>query len=85
MNNMFYNCQSLKNIDNLDLDTSNITNFDNLFFECNALTSLNLKSLKTTNLNSTIKMFYKCQKLESIEFPENFGQQDLTVLKSLFG
>ena len=63
---MFYNCQSLENIDFLkNLDTSYIKDMSNMFAECSSLNMENI-SLKTNRVTNMSKMFYNCNNLISI-------------------
>ena len=66
---MFYDCNTLKNIEELKyLDTKNVNNFSHMFCYCNLLS--NIKSLETwdvSNGNNFSYMFSYCNGISNIE------------------
>ena len=50
MNNMFYRCESLKNIDLSNFNTQNVTNMNEMFSNCISLTNLVLSNFDTQNV-----------------------------------
>jgi surface protein len=59
MERMFYKCQSLTSIP--DLDTSNVINMNGMFSNCQSLTSI--PTLDTSNVTDMERMFYYCTSL----------------------
>ena len=55
MNNIFYKCKSLKNIDLSNFNTQNAINMSYMFYGCN---SLIMKILKNIKLSNIINFFY---------------------------
>ena len=46
MNNIFYECDSLTNIDLSNFNTQNVINMSGMFYKCNSLIKNNLISKK---------------------------------------
>ena len=74
---MFYKCNSLKNIKELEyLDTKDTNNFSSMFYKCSSL--LDIKGLENWNVsngNNFSDMFYRCSSLLDIKELEKW---DLT-------
>ena len=55
MNELFYNCENLKQIDLSYFDTRNVINMSGIFYGCKNLEYIDLKTFytnKVTNLNN---------------------------------
>ena len=83
LENMFYECQNLYNIEELRyLNTNFCTNFNGIFYGCPSLTDI--KALEKWNVSNGIDfggMFYNCNLLSDIKPLENW---DLSNCKSFY-
>ena len=72
---MFYNCESLQNIKELEyMDTRDISNFDWMFSECSLLSDINgLEKWNVSNGNNFSNMFSECSLLSDINGLENWN------------
>ena len=66
MTDMFYGCQTLKEIDLTGINTSNVLYMSEMFGNCYSLTSLDLSNFNTANVKNMNSMFYSCQSLTTI-------------------
>ena len=69
---MFYECDSLTNIDLSNLNTQNVTNMSHMFSQCNSLTNIDLSNFNTENVINMNSMFYECSSLTKIDL-SNFN------------
>lgn len=83
MNNMFYNCHSLKNVDTENLDTSKVTTMHQMFRDCHALEELDTSSFDTSKVTSMYCMFSKCYSLEELNL-QNFNTSKVTNMGYMF-
>jgi len=72
---MFYNCISLKNIEELELlETKEINNFSDMFSGCKSLSNIKgLENWNVSNGNNFSYMFYRCESLSDIKGLENWN------------
>ena len=61
---MFYNCNSLTNLNLSNFNTQNVTNMSGMFSNCKSLTNLNLSNFNTQNVTDMRDMFWKCNSLK---------------------
>lgn len=66
MSYMFYNCNNIKTIPKLNIDTSNVTNMYAMFNNCISLTSLDLSNFNTSNVTDMSNMFNNCNSLTNV-------------------
>ena len=66
---MFYNCSTLKNIDELKyLNVDECINFSNMFYGCSSLSDIKpLEKWKVSKCNNFSYMFYRCRSLPEIK------------------
>ena len=87
LNMMFYGCDKLETIRNMDKwDTSNVKGMRDMFAGCHALTSVDLSNFNTSkvfgeNMNS---MFYGCKSLTSLDL-SSFDTSNVTDMSDMFG
>lgn len=83
---MFYGCTTLKNIDDLKyLDTSEITDFSHIFFGCSSLENINsLENWDVSNGTNFQGMFAECSSLIDIEPLKKWKVFKNTNFKSMF-
>lgn len=75
MYDMFYNCQNLTSIP--QLNTSNVTNMYGMFHNCQNLTSI--PQFDTSNVENMNDMFYGCRKLKEIHMTGMKVSFDISV------
>ena len=75
---MFNNCSSLKKIQFISFDTSEVTNMNSMFKGCNSLEYLDLSNFNTTKVTNMQLMFYGCDKLKNIKGINNFITLNVT-------
>ena len=83
MNDMFYGCKALTEINSSDWDTSNVTTMYGMFYECSNLTSLDLSNFDTSNVTSIGSMFNRCNNLTSLDV-SNFDTSNVTDMYGMF-
>jgi surface protein len=84
MEDMFYNCKSLKEINfNNNFNTDNVINMAGLFHGCSSLEKLNLNNFNTNNVTDMSYMFHECFKLEEL-YVNNFYTNSLTGVRCMF-
>lgn len=67
LQNMFYNCQSVEQLDLSTWDANNVTTMNSMFNGCKMLSSLILPFSDTSNNININTMFYKCSSLKSLD------------------
>ena len=72
---MFYDCISLQNIEELKyLNTKEINNFSYMFYKCSSLSDIKaLQNWNVSNGNNFGGMFYKCSSLSDIKALQNWN------------
>ena len=83
INNMFYNCNKLTELDISNWNTSNVTNMQSMFKGCTNLTSLNVNNLDTSKTTSMLSMFRDCQSLTSLDL-SSFNTSNATSMAEMF-
>lgn len=81
---MFYNCNSLIDLNVNGFDTSNAEDFNGMFHGCNKLTQLNVKHF---NVNSALHMSYLfsgCRRLKVIDL-EGWNFSQVSDANEMFG
>lgn len=77
---MFFNCNSLKEVDLSRFVTSKVTDMSGMFGGCNSLKHINLSNFDTTRVSSMFSMFDGCNKLEYLDI-RNFVTNNVTTLQ----
>ncbi len=83
MDNMFYNCQNLAELDLSHFNTANVTSMRYMFIFCKSLTKLDLSSFDTGKVTSMFDMFDSCSKLESINL-SSFNTTKVMDMSGMF-
>lgn len=83
MQNMFYECRSLKSIDLSHFSTAHVKNMGRMFYRCSSLTSLDLSNFNTHNVNDMRDMFNGCSSLVSLNV-QNFNTANVTTMTNMF-
>ena len=83
---MFYNCVSLKNIEELKfLDTKEINNFSYMFYGCESLSDIKgLENWNVSNGNNFERMFIGCNSLSDIKGLENWNVSNGNNFSGMF-
>ena len=66
MAQIFYGCNSIKELDLSNFETSNVENMASMFYGCKSIRELDLSSFETSNVENMAQMFYGCKSLETI-------------------
>ncbi|MBP5682707.1 MAG: BspA family leucine-rich repeat surface protein [Bacteroidales bacterium] len=67
MRGMFYECESLSEIDLRYLNTSNVENLSYAFAGCKSLKKIDLSHLNTSNVTDMRGLFFECETLTEID------------------
>ena len=76
MSCMFWDCESLININLSNFNTQNVTNMRGMFGYCESLTNIDLSNFNTQNVTDMGDMFYGCNSLKK----ENIIVKDDKIL-----
>ena len=79
MNGMFYQCESLVNINLSNFNISNVANMGCIFYGCKSLTYINLSNFNTQNVSDMNGIFYGCQSLKI----NKLISKDIRIINSL--
>ncbi len=83
MNNMFYGCEALKELDLSSFNTEGVTKMNNMFNGCSSLKTLDVTSFCTRNVEDMSGMFFKCKSLTSLNLG-TFDTQRVTNMDRMF-
>ena len=83
MQNMFFNCTKLENLDLSSFDTSSITNFGKIFYHCTSLKSLNVSNFNTSNVTNFYDMFNGCSSLKELDV-SGFDTSKAVIMGNMF-
>ena len=81
---LFLNCSSLKEIEFISFDTSEVTLMIETFSQCKELEFLDLSSFNTSNVTDMQYMFNECQKINKIIGIDDFDTSKVTNMKNMF-
>ena len=82
-NYMFYDCNSLVDIDLSNFNSQNITKMDSMFFGCTSLININLSNFNTQNVIDMSGLFCRCNSLINIDL-SNFQTQNVINMSGMF-
>lgn len=84
--NMFYDCNSISNIDGLkNWDTSNVKNMSYMFDNCASLLNVDgLKNWNTSNVIDMSYMFYDCDSLLNVDGLKNWNTKNVIDMTHMF-
>ena len=80
---MFYECNSLTNLDLSNFNIQNVTNLRSMFSFCKSLRNLDLSNFHTQNITDMNRMFYDCKSLRNLDL-SNFNTQNVTDMSCMF-
>lgn len=81
---MFYNCDSLIDLNVDGFDTSNAEDFNGMFHGCNKLTQLNVKHFNTNSVLHMSYLFSGCRRLKVIDL-EGWDFSQVSDANEMFG
>ena len=86
LEDMFYECESLKNIEGLEfLNTEEVHNFKNMFYECSNLSDLKpIKNWDVSKGNNFEGMFGGCKLLKDLNGLENWNVSNGLIFYEMF-
>ena len=84
MSFLFNKCSSLKQVEFISFDTSQVTEMVAMFQKCEALEYLDLSKFDTANVTNMECMFNKCNKLKEIKGIENFDTNNVINMRAMF-
>lgn len=80
---MFYELESVLDIDLSMFDTSMVTNMKDMFWCCKSITNLDLSKFDTSNVTDMFNMFSSCYRLKSLDL-SNFNTSNVTTMGCMF-
>ncbi len=83
MGTMFAHCDSLRDLNISNFDTSKVTSMYWMFKGCSALEELDLESFNTSNVTNMRGMFLGCSSLQSLDL-SSFNSPNVTTTASMF-
>ena len=83
LRNMFYNCNSLNNLDLSYFDTSNVLSMFRTFCHCDSLDNINLSNWDTSNTTTMYGMFQLSPNLLRINL-DNFNTKKVSSMNAMF-
>src|SRR5574344_238285 len=83
MTSMFYECESLINVDVSNFNTSKVTNMGGLFYYCKSLTSLDVSNFDTSYVTDMSQMFDYCTSLTSLDL-STFDTSKVANMSNMF-
>ena len=83
MEEMFYDCRVLTNLNISGFNTSKVTDMSGMFSSCNALTSLNLSHFDTSKVTDMSDMFEYCRALRTLNV-SSFSGSNVQSTKDMF-
>ena len=83
MNDMFYKCEKLTNLDLSSFNTEKVTDMSEMFRECKTLETLDISSFNTSKCSNFSAMFYNCNQLLILDV-SNFNTSKATSFFCMF-
>ena len=83
MNQMFYGCSSLKELNVSNFNTSEVTDMSKMFSGCSSLKELNVSNFNTSEVTDMSAMFGNCSSLKELNVA-NFNTSEVTNMKEMF-
>lgn len=84
MKYMFYECQSLQELDFSNFLTSSVTSMAYMFSQCSSLTALDLSAFNTSQVTDMTQMFYHCSSLVTISVSALWSISAVTAGETIF-
>ena len=80
---MFYQCNSITNLDLSNFDTRHVTDMSFMFSSCRSLTNINLSNINTKRVTSMMNMFASCISLKNLDL-SSFNTKNVTFMHGMF-
>ena len=84
MSFLFNGFSSLKQIEFVSFETTQVTNIREMFQDCNELEFLDLSKFNTGKIIEMDYTFYRCNKLKEIKGINNFNTSNVTNMQEMF-
>ena len=72
MQQMFYDCNKIVNLNISSFDTSNVTNMSKMWYNCKSISVLDLSGFNTSKVTTMDYAFYACHGMTTLILGENF-------------
>ena len=83
MNEMFYGCSGLTNLDVSGFNTENVTDMSHMFSYCSSLTNLDVSHFNTAKVTNMLQMFSFCSSLTSLDV-SHFNTENVWNMNFMF-
>ena len=83
LDQMFFCCYNLQNLDLTGWDVSSITTMQDIFNSCTSLTNLDVSNWNTSNVNDMANAFSQCHSLTSLNV-SNWNTSNVTNMYGIF-
>ncbi len=83
MDNMFFGCTNLKELDVSGFDTSGVTDMSGMFAYCQNLKELDVSGFDTSKVTDMGSMFHACSNLEELDV-SGFDTSKVTYMGGMF-
>ncbi len=83
MQQLFYGCSSLTELNVSEWNTQNVTNMEGMFYFCSSLTTLDVSEWNTQSVTKMNAMFYNCPSLTTLDVSE-WNTQSVTTMEGMF-
>ena len=80
---LFYNCESLRELNISNFNTSNVQYMGYMFYKCKSLSSLDLSHFNTSKTTATYSMFQACTSLTDLDI-HNFDTSNIINYSYMF-
>ena len=85
MDNMFYDCETLQQLDLSNWNTGNVLNTMTMFYDCKSLTTVgDLSNWEMSNNISMDSMFHGCKALTTVGDLSNWDVSNVKIMNSMF-
>ncbi|MDO5540437.1 MAG: BspA family leucine-rich repeat surface protein [Eubacteriales bacterium] len=83
MENMFYRCRQIRDLDLSGIDTSSVTSMNEMFYYCQSIEKLDVSDLDTSSVTDMYGMFYHCEKLITLDI-SGFNTEKVEDFRCMF-
>ena len=84
MNNIFYYCGKLKELNLSSFQTDKVTSMNSMFYGCEFLEDLNISSFRVNQSCSMKDMFRKCKSLIYLDLSQFIIPHDNKIVSGIF-
>ena len=84
MRYLFIQCESLKKVEFISIDTSKVTNMEGMFSGCKSLESIDLSNFNNSKVENMGGVFERCSKLKEIKGLNKINTSKVTNMSNMF-